>query len=147
MGWFSRHKPGAPGDGSGPGTKPPPLPYPFQTLSDFAFRPASNLAATPVAAVKRGLVRRLFARLSWKYRLMIAAPAIGALGLSASLATMMVYYTVTFPHPLSLRNKERAPVIRICRIHIGATGYEKFCNIEISFTAHIPVNTVLVTGI
>ncbi|MEQ1669770.1 MAG: PBP1A family penicillin-binding protein, partial [Hyphomicrobium sp.] len=40
-------------------------------------------------------------------------PAVGALGTIVSLFTMMIYYTVTFPHPLSMRSKERAPVIRI----------------------------------
>ena len=117
MGWFRRHRSGASGIGSF-GAGPPPLPQPFQTLSDFAFRPASSFSALPPQSVtasvaRRGLVRRLFGRLPWKIRLIVLAPAVAALGTSAALMTMMVYYTVTFPHPLSMRNKERAPVIRI----------------------------------
>jgi penicillin-binding protein 1A len=116
MGWFSRHRSGAPGREAGSSLKPPPLPYPFQALSDFAFRPASTLAAVvtdSVAHQKRGFVRRLFARLPWKLRVLILVPSIAGLGMAASLVTMMVYYTVSFPHPLTMRNKERAPVIRI----------------------------------
>ena len=98
------------------GLKPPPLPPSFQTLSSFGFRPAVNSAAanaSTIAHQKRSLLRRLFARLSWKYRLLILGPAAAALAGSAALITMMIYYTVTFPHPLSMRNKERAPVVRI----------------------------------
>ncbi len=114
MGWFGRRKSGATGPGWG--IAPPPLPKSFQTLSEFALRPAAYFAtpaATGVPAKKRGMIWRLLARLPFKMRALIILPAAAGLAASAALATMMVYYTVTFPHPLSLRNKERAPVIRI----------------------------------
>lgn len=117
MGWFNRQRPGSSGQGSGVGRKPPPLPQPFQVLSDFAFRPSK--AAEPIEAntipqgKRRGILRRIIAKLSWKWRVLVLAPmATGAVSVAA-LLTMMVYYTVSFPHPLSVRNKERAPVIRI----------------------------------
>ncbi len=116
MRWFRRQRSDQTGSGSGFGLKPPPLPQPFQALSDFAFRPAATLAAPALPSARnarRGIVRRLFARLPLKIRLLIAVPAAGALATAAALATMMVYYTVTFPHPLAMRSKERAPVIRI----------------------------------
>jgi penicillin-binding protein 1A len=118
MGWLSRHRSSLTEQGlelsRKLGVKPPPLPQTFQALSDFAFRPAAAFAtATPAAPQKRSLIRRLFAQLSWKYRLLILGPAAAALAGSVALLTMLIYYTVAFPHPLSLRNKERAPVIRI----------------------------------
>ena len=117
MGWFSRQKPGSSGHGSGPGRRSTLFPPQFQTLSDFAFRPSKSAADpavnAPAHAKRRGIIGRLLSRLSWKWRLLVVAPmAVGALSI-ASLLTMMVYYTVAFPHPLSVRNKERAPVIRI----------------------------------
>ncbi|MEQ1712076.1 MAG: penicillin-binding protein, partial [Hyphomicrobium sp.] len=39
----------------------------------------------------------------------IAASVVGSVG----VAVMMVYYTIALPDPLTLRHKERAPVIRI----------------------------------
>jgi penicillin-binding protein 1A len=114
MGWFSRQRSGSPD--SGFGSVPPPLPQPFQALSDFAFRPSSTLlnhAAPARPAPRRGFIRRLLGRLPLKIRILLALPAAGALALAASLLTMMIYYTVTFPHPLAMRGKERAPVIRI----------------------------------
>ena len=118
MGWFNRQRPVAPQSDGGTAHKPPPLPYPFQAISDFAFRPASQTTAPASAPVEvmsagRGFVRRTFSKLPLKYRLLILAPLAAGTVTMASLLTMMVYYTVTFPHPLSMRNKERAPVIRI----------------------------------
>ncbi len=116
MGWFSRRKSSL--LGRGPGIAPPPLPRPFQALSDFAFRPASNLAAAALATpagtgARRGIMRRIFSRLPWKLRLAIAAPLVAGVVTAACLLTMMIFYTVTFPHPLAMRTKEHAPVIRI----------------------------------
>jgi penicillin-binding protein 1A len=114
MGWLNRHKPDASQNDGGAAQRPPPLPYPFQALSDFAFRPARQTAApAPVVSTGRGFARRVFCKLPFKYRLLIVAPLLTGTVALASLLTMMVYYTVTFPHPLSMRNKERAPVIRI----------------------------------
>jgi penicillin-binding protein 1A len=45
--------------------------------------------------------------------MVIAAGIAGTGGLILLFALMMVYYTVTFPDPLSLRNVEHAPLIRI----------------------------------
>jgi penicillin-binding protein 1A len=116
MGWLNRHKSSLSEQGlqlsRKLGIKPPPLPQSLQSLSDFALRPAVAFSASALSQ-QRGLVRRLFTRLSWKYRLLILGPAAAALASSVALLTMLIYYTVAFPHPLSLRNKERAPVIRI----------------------------------
>ena len=113
MGLFSRLRSGESGSAV-PGVTPPPLPDPFQVLSHFGIRPVSGLASVVVpTAKKHGLVRRLFARLPLKIRVLILVPAAGGLAGASALLTMMVYYTVTFPHPLSMRSKERAPVIRI----------------------------------
>lgn len=114
MGWFSRHKQDASGPAAGSHKRPPILPQPFQALSDFAFRPVAHVRTPDASGTrKRGIVRRLFAKLSLKYKLLILAPSVAAVVSVASLLTMMVYYTVSFPHPLSVRSKERAPVIRI----------------------------------
>lgn len=115
MGWFNRPNRGSFGNGSGAGRKAPPLPQPFQALSEFAFRPAKGTEAqTAVASPpRRGMFRHLIAKLSWKWRVLVLVPLAGAALSVAALATMMVYYTVAFPHPLSVRNKERAPIIRI----------------------------------
>jgi penicillin-binding protein 1A len=69
-------------------------------------------ADTPVGEpppTRRGLI----ARLPWELRLAILAPL--CLGLPALLLlfSAFVYYTVVFPNPLALRQKQRAPVIRI----------------------------------
>lgn len=66
---------------------------------------AAPVAAGPDRAPSRP--RRL--------KLRIAAFATLALGLGAMLwlGVMMVYYTIMFPDPLSVRGKEAAPVIRI----------------------------------
>jgi penicillin-binding protein 1A len=63
--------------------------------------------------MKRSLIGRILAKLSLKWRLLIALPLAGGLVLCVALATMMVYYTVVFPHPLAISKKEHAPVIRI----------------------------------
>jgi penicillin-binding protein 1A len=116
MGWLSRQKSSLTEQGlqlsRKLGVKPPPLPQAFQGLSNFAIRSAVDFT-TAAAPQKRGFLRRVFARISWKYRLLILGPAAAALASSAALLTMLIYYTIAFPHPLSLRNKERAPVIRI----------------------------------
>lgn len=89
------------------GLQPPPLPLPFQLLSEFAFKPGAPDAHEGLTP--RGLLRRL----PWRYRALILVPFYGVVTAMLGFSAMMVYYTVSFPHPLSLRNKERAPVIRI----------------------------------
>lgn len=114
----------APQLGAGPGAVPPPipppLPGPFSILSPFAYMSpfahapgADPIAPPPAAVVRGGLVRRLFQRLPFKYRIAVAVPILAGGAVLASFASLMVYYTVTYPHPLAMRAKERAPVIRI----------------------------------
>lgn len=62
---------------------------------------------------RRGLVRRALGHLSWKGRVIIGLPLAAIAAAAPCLAVLMIYYTVAFPHPLTMRNKERAPVIRI----------------------------------
>ena len=135
MGLFRRKYTGPGGLQAGatpqPMSVPPPLPGPFHIFSQymprgpfgqfhaqpspFAHVPASepDPPAAYIPKAHHGFIRRAYHRLPFKYRLAVAVPALG-LGLaSLSFAGLMVYYTVTFPHPLAMRNKERAPVIRI----------------------------------
>ena len=74
------------------------------SLQDRTKKP--NVASAPPA-------RRLLGRLKLKYRITFGLAFAGAIGLAATFAGMMVYYTVIFPNPLAIRNTERAPVIRI----------------------------------
>jgi penicillin-binding protein 1A len=68
--------------------------------------------STPPAAAPRRLLRSGWG-LSRRWRLGLVGTA-SLIGLSGiGLATLFVYYTVTFPHPVALRQNERAPVIRI----------------------------------
>ena len=123
IGLFRRHSQGTPGPGndlSPASAVPPPLPGRFHILSNFAHRspfqhaPGADPGVQPPATqAHHGFIRRRFARLPLKYRLAIAAPIFaGGAGILA-FAFLMVYYTVSFPHPLAMRAKERAPVIRI----------------------------------
>lgn len=85
---------------------PPPIP----PLASFV--PGGT--APPSAASKtRSPWRRALKRLSWKWRLLLGMPAAFLAVLVPAFAFLMVYYTVSFPHPLAMRAKERAPVIRI----------------------------------
>lgn len=52
-------------------------------------------------------------RFSWQVRLVSSAMLAGALGVSLWLGGMLIYYTIAFPDPLSVRSKDTAPVIRI----------------------------------
>jgi len=52
----------------------------------------------------------------WKFRLFFLAPlAIGLVG-TAAAGLLFLHYSMTFPDPLSLRLKERAPIIRILAV-------------------------------
>ena len=84
--------------------------------------PAANPAPTlvtrgagdpNVSARRGGFLRRGLSRLSWKWRAAILLPVLSAALALPALGALMVYYTIAFPHPLALRNKEHAPVIRI----------------------------------
>ena len=140
--WRYRKAPSGPGAGETPPPlnapppgAPPPLPGPFHILSQFVHRapfgygqsqpsPFAHVPAhepnLPAAYVRNyvpkahhGFIRRAFHRLPFKYRVALTLPAVG-LGLATlGFGGLMIYYTVTFPHPLAMRNKERAPVIRI----------------------------------
>lgn len=98
----------------GGGTSAPAsLPHPFNTLS-INGRPAESahqVALSPEHA--RSRLAPLVKRLSWKWRAIIAVPLAGLAAGVPLFAFLMVYYTVSFPHPLAMRTKERAPVIRI----------------------------------
>ena len=54
-------------------------------------------------------------RFGWrtKFKLLIVTPAIAAVVTTAAAGLLFLHYSMTFPDPLSLRHKERAPVIRI----------------------------------
>src|SRR5262245_29371950 len=51
-------------------------------------------------------------RSSWK-RLAFVAPLYALAAAGAGIALLMVYYSVIYPDPLSLRPKEREPAVRI----------------------------------
>lgn len=125
MGLFRAKNDGARAHGAGQHPVPPPLPGPFHILSHFAHGspfahvPTNNVPADnvtpqpPIQNRRRGLLRRLFSMMPFKYRLLVGLPLFGGGAIVAGLAVLMVYYTISFPHPLSMRVKERAPVVRI----------------------------------
>jgi penicillin-binding protein 1A len=61
---------------------------------------------------------RKVAKLSWrwKFRLFVVAPLSIALLGTAAGGLLFAHYSSTFPNPLSLRHKERAPIIRILAV-------------------------------
>ena len=102
------------------GFQPPPLPRPFHLFSPFGVAagtfvdgPQQDSAQVTSANARGGMLRRMFWRLSWKWRIVVGFPALAVAVALPCLAAMMIYYTVSFPHPLAMRNKERAPVVRI----------------------------------
>lgn len=48
-----------------------------------------------------------------KLRLVLAVPLIALAGVVAVLSATMVYYTVIYPNPLSIRKKDHAPIVRV----------------------------------
>ncbi|MFN0217298.1 MAG: transglycosylase domain-containing protein [Hyphomicrobium sp.] len=98
---------------------PPSLPRPFNVIAHLAtrpaprFEPATDLAIDPAQVKPRGVLGRNFRRLSIKARIAVLVPVILIGAATVDMAAMMVYYTIAFPHPMSMRNKERAPVVRI----------------------------------
>ena len=122
MGLFRRHRSGDGASGVSSGAEPqfgpPPLPPLFSTFSSFAFNPRAGAGPLPGLVAlevprRYGFMRRMLVRLPLKIRLLVIAPLLAIAGSAAFLAVMMVYYTISFPHPLAMRNKERAPVVRI----------------------------------
>lgn len=75
-----------------------------------ALPPAQNV---PVRATLKSRAMRQFARLNWKLRLALGLPLAALAAGVPAFGVMMIYYTVTFPHPLAMRTSDRAPVIRI----------------------------------
>ena len=53
------------------------------------------------------------ARWSWKLRALVWAPLATAAITIVGLVGLFIHYTIVFPDPLSIRGKERAPVVRI----------------------------------
>ena len=49
----------------------------------------------------------------WEVRLVVLATIYLGPPLALAVAAVMAYYTVTFPDPMALRHKERAPVVRV----------------------------------
>lgn len=84
---------------------PTPPPPPVSVLHRGTVRPAGLKADSR----RRGF----FARLSWRWRVLLVVPTLAAVSGAIVFASMLIYYTMMFPDPLSLQHKERAPVIRI----------------------------------
>ncbi len=77
--------------------------------NELGFSPLDFASLAPEAAKPRRH------SMSWrtKFKLFIVAPTIAAIISTAAAGLLFVHYSMTFPDPLSLRHKERAPVIRI----------------------------------
>jgi penicillin-binding protein 1A len=104
----------------GSAATPAILPGPFQSIAHMATAPRTAsvgeqppLDQMPAAAPSHGIARQAFGRLSLKVRICLLLPLMAGLGAASFLAVMMVYYTVIFPHPQTMRISERAPVVRI----------------------------------
>ena len=80
------------------------------------FRRKRGASRTLPAAFANAAVpsrKGVFRRLTLKARILVGVPLFAAVTTAAVFASLLVYYTVAFPDPLSLRHKERAPTIRI----------------------------------
>lgn len=93
------------------------LPGPFSAISPKVYQ-STKAPADPSIDVKtlRGKTpcgSGRLSRLPVKYRVAIAVPILACGVAFASLAGMMVFYTVAVPDPQIMRHKERAPVVRI----------------------------------
>lgn len=102
MGLFSRREGMAPTvEPELPFPAPPPPPEPD---------PAPAADTTPAARAPR--TRKLI-RLDWRLRFIAYATFAASVGALCWLAVMLVYYTIVFPDPQSVRAKERAPLVRV----------------------------------
>jgi len=93
MGWFGRQRLDAQEEAPAAGFAHPDAPVP------------------PTGGDRRR--RGLLGRLSWKWRALILLPTFAVTFAGFGFAIAFVYYTMAFPDPISLRHKEKAPIIRI----------------------------------
>ncbi|MGD9785422.1 MAG: PBP1A family penicillin-binding protein [Hyphomicrobiaceae bacterium] len=103
MGLFSRRT------GNTPDVEPE-LPFPAPPTVAEPAAPESGAASASAAKPQR---RRLMRRLDWRVRFAVYATATSAAGAAMWLAAMLVHYTMVFPDPHSVSNRERGTVIRI----------------------------------
>lgn len=75
--------------------------------------PHDAAATDEIGASAKGKRAGFFSRLSWRNRLLTIVALSSIPGGAAALGALLLYFTATLPHPLSLRNKERAPVVRV----------------------------------
>lgn len=98
-----------------PASAPPALPHPFGCLeikAEPAPVPSDRRSPARAGCARNWLARRV-QQMSWTWRLAVALPLAAIVAGVPMFAFLMVYYTVSFPHPLAMSTKERAPVIRI----------------------------------
>ena len=76
--------------------------------SPFGFRPGKGGARK-----SKGKAGAALSVWRWRLRVFVLFPAVAALIATTAAGLLFVHYSTTFPDPLSLRHKERAPIIRI----------------------------------
>ena len=95
----------------------PPRPQPPPALPfAYFFAPPPQPATSPPPAEpakEPEPPKPWLRRIPWRYRIALMIPAVAGTGLALIVGGMLVHCTMVFPDPLSLRHKERAPVIRI----------------------------------
>lgn len=55
----------------------------------------------------------LLAQLPWRWRLILRLPLYIGAALAAGIASLLVYYSMVYPDPMAIAQRERSPVIRI----------------------------------
>jgi penicillin-binding protein 1A len=116
--WFSKRGDGTEAPETAPAADlPPPLPPPLPLfagwLPPFVAIPPPAAARAPGEPPAPSPAPSLFQRLSWRTRAALFVCGGGSLAALFTLAVMLAYYSLTLPNPMNLRQKERAPVIRI----------------------------------
>ena len=96
----------------------PPRPQPPPAFAPFAyfFAPPPQQATSPPPAEpakEPEPPKPWLRRIPWRYRIALMIPAVAGTGLALIVGGMLVHYTMVFPDPMSLRHKERAPVMRV----------------------------------